>query len=313
MKLIRVVAAGIAHPFGDERTVTQAFPQGVSTKECDPFLMCDFYTFHSEGPSKDPDAFPIDWHPHRGFDILSYLKTGVGRHGDSLGNRETYATPGMQWMSVGSGVYHAEGGGTPKGQTDTGFQIWVNVPSTRKMDKPRYGTVPPEAMPQVQVSKGVKARLIAGPFGGRKGEFDTTQSVQMIDFELEAGATLEHTVPAHMDTVMLFVYKGAGEVAGARVSPKHVALLDASDASRRAFRLRALGGACEVLLFAGKKLREPIAWHGPIVMNTQQQILQTFKELRSDRFPPHRVPWDYKRLAAFPADKKGSAKDKTEL
>jgi quercetin 2,3-dioxygenase len=94
----------------------------------DPFLMCDyFHMTETEPPVTNPDLFPIDWHPHRGFDIASYMKSGVGRHGDSLGNRETYETPGMQWMSTGSGVVHAEGGATPKGTMVQGFQIWINV------------------------------------------------------------------------------------------------------------------------------------------------------------------------------------------
>ena len=137
MPVIRIKAAGLTRPFGDERTVNQAFPAAVSTSESDPFLMCDFFSMPSEGISEDPDYFPVDWHPHRGMDILSYIKTGVGRHGDSMGNRESFATPGMQWISCGSGIEHAEAGGTPEGEDMTGFQIWINVPSSRKMDDPR--------------------------------------------------------------------------------------------------------------------------------------------------------------------------------
>ena len=125
--------------------------------------MCDFFSMPSPGVSADPDHFPVDWHPHRGMDILSYIKTGLGRHGDSMGNRETFATPGMQWISCGSGIEHAEGGGTPAGQTNTGFQIWINVPAARKMDDPQYGTEDAAAIPQEEVGAGgAQARLMSG-------------------------------------------------------------------------------------------------------------------------------------------------------
>lgn len=114
-------------------SVKQAFPAGIDTKDADPFLMCDYFNAKEDKGLVDVDEFPVGWHPHRGFDICSYLRSGTGRHGDSLGNRETYSTPGMQWMRTGSGVEHAEGGGNEKGQVVQGFQIWVNVPAERKM------------------------------------------------------------------------------------------------------------------------------------------------------------------------------------
>jgi hypothetical protein len=110
MDIKRITKHGITYPFGDDRSVFQAFPAGIPSKESDPFLMCDYFNMiESNGKAKNDDDFPIGWHPHRGFDIASYLKTGIGRHGDSLGNRESFNTPGMQWISVGSGVEHAEG------------------------------------------------------------------------------------------------------------------------------------------------------------------------------------------------------------
>lgn len=98
MGIKRIAKQGLTHPFGDARTVKQAFPSAIPTVDSDPFLMCDYFDMHEKnGPVSDPDEFPVNWHPHRGFDIASYLKTGTGRHGDSLGNRETFSTPGMQW------------------------------------------------------------------------------------------------------------------------------------------------------------------------------------------------------------------------
>src|SRR3989338_2516513 len=131
MSVLRIGHAKKTYPTGDPRfSVMQAFPAAIPATESDPFLMCDhFGPTISKGLATDPDEFPIDWHPHRGMDILTYMTEGIGRHGDSLGNREEFNSPGMQWISVGSGIEHAEGGGTPAGETQTGYQIWVNVPS----------------------------------------------------------------------------------------------------------------------------------------------------------------------------------------
>src|SRR5210317_2005349 len=182
---------GITHPFGDHRSVNQAFPAGISSEASDPFLMCDYFAMAERtGPVTDPDDFPVNWHPHRGFDIASYLKSGTGRHGDSLGNRETYETPGMQWMSTGSGVEHAEGGATKKGVFMQGFQIWINVPSQHKMDDPKYGTVPTQDLPLVKLANDddngkqvATARVLAGKIFETKGPFATVQPVEMVDLE----------------------------------------------------------------------------------------------------------------------------------
>lgn len=145
MPVIAVRKAQVAHPTGDPNfSVMQGFPKPFSAEESDPFLMCDvFGPTPSKGIETNPDKFPIGWHPHRGMDILTYLTEGIGRHADSLGNRGTFSSPGMQWISVvslflsmvvkpfqlnlllqGSGIEHAESGGTPAGENLQGFQIW---------------------------------------------------------------------------------------------------------------------------------------------------------------------------------------------
>ncbi|ETW00747.1 hypothetical protein H310_07293 [Aphanomyces invadans] len=304
MPLIRIANAGKVHPFGDERTVHQAFPAGIPSDESDPFLMCDNFAFESEGISSDKDDFPIGWHPHRGMDILTYIKTGVGRHGDSMGNRETFSTPGMQWISCGSGIEHAEGGATPVGEVEKGFQIWLNVPAAKKMDDPAYGTEPTSSIPTVELADGVQARLLAGPFlDGRTGAFKAVQPVQMVDFELEPGSKQSYSIPSGFDTCMLYVYEGSGRVGNKATGPNQIALFDATSDNTRGFELSAGSTKVAAMLFTGKKLNEPLAWHGPIVMNTRRQIQDTFDELRQGKFPPKRVPWDYKDLSAFPKDK----------
>ena len=227
-------------------------------------------------------------------------------------------------MSVGSGVEHAEGGGTPKGVSQQGFQIWLNVPSQHKMDDPIYGTEPPEAIPQELVAPGAKARLLAGPMGDRRtGVFETKAFVQVVDFDLEAGAQLIHHIPTGMDCCLLYVYEGEAMVSGQTARQQTIVVFDASSDVDRVFELSAsANGPLSAILFAGKRLNEPIAWRGPIVMNTSAEITSTFEELRSGQtiarlfanlvclneallvvagnFPPVRVPWDYKHIANRP-------------
>lgn len=304
MNIMRIAKQGITHPFGDERSVMQAFPSGIPSHQSDPFLMCDYFdVIESQGKATHEDDFPIAWHPHRGFDIATYLKSGVGRHGDSLGNRETFSTPGIQWMSTGSGVEHAEGGGTEKGQRMQGFQIWVNVKAENKMDDPRYGTVPTNDLPLIEINQDVKARVLAGKTLGRKGPFETAQPVEMIDFELKMNATVDFTVGEDLNTVMLYVYEGnLDDINGSgALKTGSIVLMDANSDEKRGLCLKTSSSSAGVMLFAGKKLKEPIAWHGPIVMNSQEQIWETFRDLRSGQFPPKRVSWDYKRLSSKPS------------
>jgi quercetin 2,3-dioxygenase len=328
MNVKRIVQQGITHPFGDHRTVQQAFPAAIPVDESDPFLMCDyFHAVEKNGPAQHEDEFPVDWHPHAGFDIASYLLSGTGRHADSLGNRITYETPGMQWMSTGSGVEHAEGGATAKGELMEGFQIWINTPSERKGDHPRYGTVPTRDLPVVSISDtNATARILAGEAWGVCGPFKTIQPVQMIDFDIGPDTTIGFDIADAMDTAILYVYNGqiqllntVADVAGAVgdveenssntnvhtiVENGHVVLFDADSSQQQQQRGIQLttpnNNKARALLFAGKKIREPIAWRGPIVMNTKHQLIHIFQQIQAGQFPPHRVPWDYKRAATRP-------------
>lgn len=304
MPIKTIAKQGITHPFGDHRSVKQAFPAAITSERSDPFLMCDYFDMvETEDMARHDDSFPIGWHPHRGMDIATYLREGTGRHADSLGNRETFDSPGMQWMSVGSGVEHAEGGGNDAGTHVRGFQIWINVPEGRKMDDPRYGTVPSEDLPTVALGDGVGTALVlAGDAYGVRGPFETVQHVQMIDFRVKGGASLEFGIAEGMDTAILYVYEGClGSVNdGSDIQLGSVILLDADLDAIRGIKIETKNEEAGVMLFAGKKLKEPIAWHGPIVMNTQEQIRTTLHEIRSGKFPPRRVEWDYKRMAAFP-------------
>jgi redox-sensitive bicupin YhaK (pirin superfamily) len=325
LRILRVAQAGITHPFGDARTVTQAFPSAIPSQYSDPFLMCDHFNMPSPGISTKPDDFPIDWHPHRGMLVLTYLKTGVGRHGDSMGNRETFQTPGLQWIMAGSGIEHAEGGGTPAGVDQLGFQIWINIPAANKMMDPVYGTESPETIPLKDLfpkandtgysfsetigdnacpagKSLVRARLLAGLFDGHVGPIQSIAKVQILDLEMDADGSYVHILPEGMDTCMVYVYEGKLVVNKSEtVESKFVVLFDATSTSENArgfhvnVPLESTQGA-KAMIFIGKKLGEPIAWRGPIVMNTQEEVMQCFQEIRSGKFPPVRAPWNYKRI-----------------
>lgn len=306
MRVLGVRTAKTTYPTGNPNfSVKQSFPAGFDEVESDPFLMCDFFgPSVSKGKATDPDQFDVPWHPHRGMDICTYLKEGVGRHADSLGNRGEYATPGMQWISVGSGIEHAEGGGTPLGQKTTGFQIWINVPSQHKMDDPKYGTVNPSELPLLEFDAGVTARLLAGSSNGQVGPFQTKQALQMMDFELPGNTTYIHQVPLDLDNCLLYVYDGDGQVNSQPVQQHQIVRLDAANRNpeTRDVLISAGTKGISVMYFAGKRLNEPIAWQGPFVMNTQQQIAETINECRRGTFPPKRAPFDYKKISAFPKD-----------
>ena len=321
MPVLSVRMAQKSFPSGDPKfSVMQPFPSAFAPEESDPFLMCDFFgPTPSKGKAKHPDDFPLGWHPHRGMDILSYMIEGVGRHGDSMGNREEFASPGMQWISVGSGIEHAEGGGTPAGENTTGFQIWVNVPSEKKMEDPRYGTVPPSDIPVLKLGSSDQSigRVLAGDAAGQHGPFATVQDVQMVHYEVAAGDSIQHSVPANLDNVLVYVYRGSGSIGGAAVKPHACVQLDGASTTSREFIAEAGSNGMGVMIFAGKRLNQPVAWHGPFVMTTDVEIRTAINDYRHGRLPAKRVPWDYKHIAKAPADWKGpvllSAATATEI
>eukprot|EP01006_Ploeotia_vitrea_P029715 TRINITY_DN6219_c0_g1_i1.p1 TRINITY_DN6219_c0_g1~~TRINITY_DN6219_c0_g1_i1.p1 ORF type:complete len:339 (+),score=-15.41 TRINITY_DN6219_c0_g1_i1:67-1083(+) len=307
MRTIRIAKGKTTYPTGNKNfAVIQSFPAAITAEESDPFLMCDhFGPTVSTGKAKHPDEYPIGWHPHRGMDILTYLIEGVGRHADSMGNRGEYASPGMQWIRVGSGIEHAEGGGTPAGDTTQGFQIWVNVPSARKMDDPQYGVNPPETIPKLSNGNGMKARLLSGRMNDLQGPFNTVTDTQMIDYMLDPNFSHEHEVPNHLNNCLIYVYKGKGLINNQNVVKNDIVHLDATDQNHRKFTLQSDNNdELAVIMFAGKKLNEPIAWHGPFVMNTDAEIDQTISDYRRGKFLIKRAAWDYKRIDAFPSDHK---------
>jgi hypothetical protein len=276
-------------------------PAAVPEDESDPFLMCDEFgpTPGKRAFGNDTDeGFDVAWHPHHGMDILSYFVEGRGRHADSLGNRETFDSPGFQWLSVGSGIEHAEGGGTPAGQRTHGFQIWLRMPVARMEDDPRYGTVNPTDIPIVKLDKGL-IRVLAGPLDGVVGPARFAVTVQMLDVELEPGAEWSYTCPEGMDNAMFYAFKGAATLNGSTtLSAQQICRFDTSGAKTAILCAGADG--YRGLVFTGKMAKEKICWHGPFVCSSRANVETCFRNYQTGKFPPKRVSWDYRDVSKRP-------------
>jgi redox-sensitive bicupin YhaK (pirin superfamily) len=251
---------------------------GNATPKLDPFLLLD--DFRSENPAEFGAGFP--WHPHRGIETVTYMLDGRVEHGDSIGNEGVIGPGDVQWMSAGSGIIHQE---MPKGIEGKmgGFQLWINMPKARKMSDPRYQEVKRGSIPEAALAKGARARVIAGTVGGVQGPIhDARVMPEYIDVQLDPGARLEHAVPEGHN---YFAYVVGGKAAFDRegqdfVDSEHLVMLADGD------RVAASAGpsGARFLLVGGKPLREPVAWYGPMVMNTREEIETAIHEYQEGTF-----------------------------
>ncbi|MGE5670748.1 MAG: pirin family protein [Fibrobacterota bacterium] len=244
------------------------------TKEFDPFLMLD--AFDSTDPSDYVKGFP--WHPHRGIETITYLIEGTIEHGDSMGNSGVIGPGDCQWMTAGSGIIHQE---MPKASKRMlGAQLWLNLPAIDKMTKPAYRPIVKNDIPVVDIDRG-KVHIICGSWNGVAGAIDGDYIKALyLDIELDSNAAIEfETNPDHT----LFVYIIAGDAVfgdSQRVAEKHVVLFNEG----AIFKAVTSSNPVRFLLMSGNPLREPIAWGGPIVMNTQEELNLAFRELDNDTF-----------------------------
>lgn len=250
----------------------------------DPFLLLD--DFHSDKPEEYLPGFP--WHPHRGIETITYVLQGQVAHGDSLGNQGVITAGDVQWMTAGSGIIHQE---MPRGRADGllwGFQLWANLPARRKMMKPRYRGITDEQIPTIRLENGVVIRLICGTLEGVHGPVqDIVIDPEYLDVSLPAGVTFTHHVQAGY-TVFAYVIEGQGYFDGSRERHLGIENLvifadgDTLTISTEEERLR-------FLLVSGKPLNEPVAWYGPIVMNTQAELEVAFAEYQGGTFLKHKI------------------------
>jgi redox-sensitive bicupin YhaK (pirin superfamily) len=245
----------------------------------DPFLLLD--DFSSRKPEDFVAGFP--WHPHRGIETVTYVLEGQVRHGDSLGNAGLIGPGDMQWMTAGGGIIHQE---MPQGSAAgrlTGLQLWINLPADSKMIGPRYRDIKASDIPQIQDGDGVSVRVICGCYGGLEGPVrDIVVDPEYLDITLPAGKTFAHRVnPGH--TVFVYVLSGEGHFknnGSEAVGPGRLVLLGSGGEAR----ITGAGPDFRFLFISGKRLGEPVAWYGPIVMNTQGELERAFKEYREGTF-----------------------------
>ncbi len=265
--------------------------------ELDPFLLFD--DFRNDNPEHFLRGFP--WHPHRGIETITYVLAGTVAHGDSLGNTGTLGAGDVQWMTAGSGILHQEmPTGNAQGQMH-GFQLWGNLPASQKMTAPRYQDVGAQEIPEIVDDDGTRVRVIVGEFWGRTGPVDgIAADPQYLDISLPAG--VRKTIP--VDTYRrAFAYVFEGHAAFADASAPAGVLLEKEVAGEE-IHIRDMSGnrtlvrfgtgdeitvqagpeGARFLLISGAPIAEPVAWHGPIVMNTQAELMQAMKDLRDGTF-----------------------------
>jgi redox-sensitive bicupin YhaK (pirin superfamily) len=273
----------------------RAFGFGDTT-DFDPFLLLD--DFRNDRPEDYRPGFP--WHPHRGIETITYVLSGTVEHGDSLGNRGTLGAGDVQWMTAGRGIIHQE---MPQGDRDGrmhGFQLWANLPSTLKLTAPRYQDVHAADVPTVTDDDGTRARVVCGSFWGVTGPVDgIAAEPSYLDVSVPPG--VRKSLPVETSRhAFAYVFAGAGSFANA--APPRAARTDtvadaapvpAAEAANRTLVVFDRGDEVTVqagengirfLLVSGKPLQEPVAWHGPIVMNTEEQLRQAYAELRAGTF-----------------------------
>jgi hypothetical protein len=264
--------------------------------QLDPFLLLD--DFHSNDPNEFLMGFP--WHPHRGIETITYVLSGKIEHGDSMGNSGVINSGDVQWMTAGSGIIHQE---MPKGDSDGslwGFQLWANLPASHKMMKPRYREVKSEQILEVVLENDVRVKVICGEIEGKKGPVkDIVTDPEYLDVTIPANTVFTHSTKMGY-TVFAYVMKGNGsfdeneytyayEVEDAEYSdlgnsssigPENLILFNDGD------RISVTSGdeGTRFLLISGKPLNEPVAWYGPIVMNTQEELEIAFEEYRKGTF-----------------------------
>lgn len=244
----------------------------------DPFLLLDH--FGSDDPEDYLAGFP--WHPHRGIETVTYMIDGAVEHGDSIGNSGTIGSGDVQWMTAGGGIIHQEMPRRFEG-TSMGFQLWVNLPASHKMMEPRYRSITSREIPQVERADGVRIMVIRGEVDGVAGPVkDIIVDVRYLDVSLPPGTMLDIDVPpSHNAFAYVFEGRGAfGEDEDEQVAAKHLAHFGRGDR----VRATASGSPFRFLLVSGEPIGEPVAWRGPIVMNTDEELETAFREYGEGTF-----------------------------
>ena len=267
-----------------------------NTSDFDPFLLLD--DFRNDVPADYLAGFP--WHPHRGIETVTYVLAGTVEHGDGMGNRGTIGAGDVQWMTAGSGIIHQE---MPKGDQVGrmhGFQLWANLPASQKMTDPRYQEVKSMDIPEITDDDGTAVRVVCGNFWGKSGPVDGI-ATNPTYIDVTVGPGRRKSLPVEVSSqAFAYVFAGSGKFCNASaplaVPTEGVQWLDTAPptaADNRSLVLFDRGDEVTVqagddgirfLLVSGKPLEEPVAWYGPIVMNTQEELQQAFLDLDQGKF-----------------------------
>jgi quercetin 2,3-dioxygenase len=242
----------------------------------DPFLMLD--DFRSDIPEHYMKGFP--WHPHRGIETITYVMKGDVEHGDSLGNKGIISSGDVQWMTAGSGIVHQE---MPKGDANGamyGFQLWANLPASQKMTRPKYRNITADKIPEVQVQNGVRIKVIAGNINEVRGPMDDVViDLEFLDCTIPPQQSFTHKIdPSY--TSFIYVIGGKGSTDNKAIENGNLVLFESGDQ----LSVNASDKSLRFLLLTGKPLKEPVAWRGPIVMNTQEELTIAFQEYQDGTF-----------------------------
>lgn len=282
--------------------VYRVFGNGT-TQVTDPFLMMDH--FQSDDPTKKSPGFP--WHPHRGIETITYLINGQIQHEDSLGNTGILGPGDVQWMTAGSGIVHQEMPVQGTANIGHGFQLWANLPASQKMTDPRYQDIPTGEIPEVTDDDGTKVRIITGEFWGKTGPVTgIATNPRYLDFYVPPGSQRRISVQLEQNA-FAYVFEGSGQFKGSSkpipapteymnekgvsevmsshpVENRNLVLFDQGDE----IYVETGDEGMRFLLISGQALKEPIAWHGPIVMNTREELIQAFTEYENGTFLKHK-------------------------
>lgn len=278
----KVTKPGTPHFVGDGFRVHNFIPGTSTMKRMDPFIMLDYNSKYTFPPTDKPKGVGV--HPHKGFETVTIAYKGRVEHGDSAGGGGVIGEGDVQWMTAASGILHKEFHETEWSKTGGEFQmvqLWVNLPAKDKLGPPKYQAISNAEIKRVALpDEAGTVEIIAGDFNGQSGPASTFSPIHMYNVRLKKGRRTSLTFPRHYTTSILMVEGNAKVNDTTEVLEDHFALFS-SDGDT--FKIEALSDSI-ILVLSGEPLNEPIAAHGPFVMNTQQELIEAFQDFNSGKF-----------------------------
>ena len=250
-----------------------------TVQDYDPILMLD--SFDSENPDDYTAGFPM--HPHRGIETISYLSRGQMTHRDSLGNEDTIRDGEVQWMTAGSGILHEEK--LPASDKLLGVQLWLNLPAKDKMVPPTYHSIKKSEIEDIELENG-KLRLLVGEFEGRKGYESKYLPLDYYDIQLNPNGSVSIKTKRER-SIMLFTLVGDAYIGGVLVNEKRAVKLSSGDY----VEIKATNEKSQVLFISSLELNEPVVWGGPIVMNTKEELMNAYDDLKTGNFLQNKIAY----------------------